>query len=252
MHNFFEPKNIPEDIKLVVPSRCMEGWFRERLPKAQIEVVRNGFDGNIYNQPPEVKREDFGLDKADKIILFAGRIARDKGLLELMQACSTFFSGDERYKLVIVGDPNAAKKGELVDYQNEVKDFAKYLDKQCIFLGGVHPDKIRHYYSLADVIAVPSITDEAFCMVALEAMASGRPVIASQRGAMAEFITHNETGFIFKEPLSAENMSEDIQYALSHPDAVKIANNAKTHAYENFTWEIVTEELQNVIRKWFP
>lgn len=47
-------------------------------------------------------------------------------------------------------------------------------------------------------------------------------------------------------------MAEDIQYALNHPDAVKIANNAKTHAYENFTWEIVTEELQNVIRKWFP
>ncbi|MTC74083.1 glycosyltransferase [Providencia sp. wls1919] len=252
MHNFFEPKDIPEDIKLIVPSRCMEGWFRERLPKAQIKVVRNGFDGDIYNQPPEVKREDFGLDKSDKIILFAGRIARDKGLLELMQACSTFFNGDDRYKLVIVGDPNAAKKGELVDYQNEVKDFAKHLDKQCIFLGGVHPDKIRHYYSLADVIAVPSITDEAFCMVALEAMASGLPVIASQRGAMVEFITHNETGFIFKEPLSAENMSEDIQYALNHPDAVKIANNAKTHAYENFTWEIVTEELQNVIRKWFP
>ncbi|WP_224059613.1 glycosyltransferase [Providencia alcalifaciens] len=252
MHNCFEPKDIPEDIKLIVPSRFMERWFRERLPKAQIEVVRNGFDGDIYNQPAEVKREDFGLDKSDKIILFAGRIARDKGLLELMQACSTFFSGDDRYKLVIVGDPNAAKKGELADYQNEVKDFAKHLDKQCIFLGGVHPDKIRHYYSLADVIAVPSITSEPFCMVALEAMASGRPVIASQRGAMVEFVTHNETGFIFKEPLSPENMAEDIQYALNHPDAVKIANNAKTHAYENFTWEIVTEELQNVIRKWFP
>ena len=89
-------------------------------------------------------------------------------------------------------------------------------------------------------------------MVALEAMASGRPVIASQRGAMVEFITHNETGFIFKEPLSPENIAEDIQYALNHPDAVKIANNAKMHAYENFTWEVVTEELQDVIRKWFP
>lgn len=114
MHNCFEPKDIPEDIKLIVPSRFMERWFRERLPKAQIEVVRNGFDGDIYNQPAEVKREDFGLDKSDKIILFAGRIARDKGLLELMQACSTFFSGDDRYKLVIVGDPNAAKKANLL------------------------------------------------------------------------------------------------------------------------------------------
>ncbi|MBO1915835.1 glycosyltransferase [Providencia rettgeri] len=49
-----------------------------------------------------------------------------------------------------------------------------------VFLGGVHPEKIRHYYSLADGY-VPSIAPEPFCMVALEAMASGRPVIASMR-----------------------------------------------------------------------
>lgn len=251
MHNFFEPNGIPSDIKLIVPSHIMKNWFRERLPNAHIEIVRNGFDGDIYAQSPEVKREDFNLDKSDKVILFAGRIARDKGLLELMQACNTFFKDNNDYKLVVVGDPNAAKKGELADYQNEVKDFAEYLGAQCIFVGGVHPDKIRHYYSIADIIATPSIADEAFCMVALEAMASGRPVIASQRGAMVEFITHNETGFIFREPLSPQSMAEDIQSALNHPDRLKIATNAREHAYNNFTWEIVTAELQSVIQKWY-
>lgn len=90
MHNLYEPKDVPEDIKIIVPSHFMKNWYRERLPNALIEVVRNGFDGEIYAQPPEVKREDFGLTAEDKIVLFAGRIARDKGLLELMQACETF------------------------------------------------------------------------------------------------------------------------------------------------------------------
>lgn len=251
MHNCFEPENLPEDIKLIVPSRFMQNWFRERLPHALIEVVRNGFDGEIYALPPEVQRENFGLNAKDKIVLFAGRIARDKGLLELMQACNTFFSDDKHYKLVIVGDPNAASKGELAKYQDEVKSYAKNLGDQCIFLGGVHPDKIRHYYSIADVIAVPSITNEPFCMVALEAMASGRPVIASQRGAMIEFVTHNETGFIFREPLSPIMMAEDIHHALNHPNAFDIAKNAKEYAYHNFTWEIVKDELQSVIHKWY-
>lgn len=116
MHNLYEPKDVPEDIKIIVPSHFMKNWYRERLPNAFIEVVRNGFDGEIYAQSPEVKREDFGLTVEDKIVLFAGRIARDKGLLELMQACETFFK-DPRYKLVIVGDPNAALKGELAQYQ---------------------------------------------------------------------------------------------------------------------------------------
>ncbi|EPI2106071.1 glycosyltransferase [Providencia rettgeri] len=230
----------------------MKNWYRERLPNALIEVVRNGFDGEIYAQPPEVKREDFGLTAEDKIVLFAGRIARDKGLLELMQACETFFKEDPRYKLVIVGDPNAALKGELAQYQDEVKDYAKNLGEQCIFLGGVHPEKIRHYYSLADVIAVPSIAPEPFCMVALEAMASGRPVIASQRGAMVEFISHNETGFIFRESLSPLSMAEDITSALNHPNSQEIAYHAKKHAYDNFTWEIVKDELMGVIAKWYP
>ncbi|EFE51466.1 MULTISPECIES: glycosyltransferase [Providencia] len=252
MHNLYEPKDVPEDIKIIVPSHFMKNWYRERLPNALIEVVRNGFDGEIYAQPPEVKREDFGLTAEDKIVLFAGRIARDKGLLELMQACETFFKKGPRYKLVIVGDPNAALKGELAQYQDEVKDYAKNLDEQCIFLGGVHPEKIRHYYSLADVVAVPSIAPEPFCMVALEAMASGRPVIASQRGAMVEFISHNETGFIFREPLSPLSMAEDITSALEHPNSQDIAYHAKKHAYDNFTWEIVKDELMRVIAKWYP
>ncbi len=80
---------------------------------------------------------------------------------------------------------------------------------------------------LLDVVAVPSIAPEPFCMVALEAMASGRPVIASQRGAMVEFISHNETGFIFREPLSPLSMAEDITSALEHPNSQDIAYHAK-------------------------
>ncbi|MEQ4671117.1 glycosyltransferase [Providencia manganoxydans] len=252
MHNCFEPTGVPSDIKLIVPSQFMHDWYRERLPNALIEVVRNGFAADIYALPPEVKREDVGINTDDKVILFAGRIARDKGLLELMQACRIIFKDNPNYKLVIVGDPNAANKGEMADYQNEIKAYANYLGEQCIFLGGVHPEKIRHFYSVADVIAVPSITSEPFCMVALEAMASGRPVIASQRGAMIEFITHNQTGFIFKEPLTAKSMADDIFNALNHPNAEEIASAAKQYAYENYTWEIVKDELVSVINKWYP
>ncbi|MEX6120637.1 glycosyltransferase [Providencia hangzhouensis] len=140
----------------------------------------------------------------------------------------------------------------MAQYQNEVKNFAKILGEQCICLGEVHPEKIRHYYALGDIIVVPSIEPESFCMVALEAMASARPVIASQRGAMVEFISHNETGFIFREPLSPLSMAEDITSALNHPNSREIAYHAKKHAYDNFTWEIVKDELMRVIAKWYP
>lgn len=252
MHNFFEPKNVPDDIKIIVPSRFMYDWFRERLPNAFIEVVRNGFDGDIYVLPAEIKRENYNLSVDDKIILFAGRIARDKGLLELMKACRLIFKENFNYKLVIVGDPNAALKGENAEYQNEIKNYAQSLGNQCIFVGGVHPEKIRHYYSIADIIAVPSIVNEPFCMVALEAMASGCAVIASQRGAMVEFIEHNKTGFLFREPLTMNSMAEDISNALNYSNIGQIADAAKQHAYDNFTWEIVKDELMGVVNRWYP
>ncbi|MDV5227307.1 glycosyltransferase [Providencia rettgeri] len=252
MHNCFEPIGVPSDIKLIVPSRFTHDWFRERLPNALIEVVRNGFDGDIYSLPSEVRREDFGLNSQDKVILFAGRITRDKGLLELMKACGTIFKSKANHKLVIIGDQNAASEGEHAIFQDEVKDYAKELGNQCIFLGGVHPEKIRSFYSIADIIAVPSLAHESFCMVALEAMASGCPVIASPRGAMTEFVKHNETGFVFREPLTAESMVDDINYALGHQSINQIAYVAKKHAYENFTWDIVRDELNRVICKWFP
>ena len=193
----------------------------------------------------------FTNKKSDQIILFAGRIAKDKGVLELMQACDTFFKHNPSLKLVIVGDPDAASKGEHAVYQDSVKEFAENLGKQCIFTGNVHPEKIRHYYSIADLIAVPSIANEPFCMVALEAMASGRPVIVSQRGAMVEFVDDKQTGFFFREPLTIESMSQDLECALATANIVEIAAQAREYAYQNFNWEIVTKELQSVIDKWY-
>lgn len=81
MHNCFEPQNVPANIKIIVPSHFTHNWFRERLPEASIEVVRNGFDGDIYSLPSDIKREDIGLNKNNNVILFAGRITRDKGCL---------------------------------------------------------------------------------------------------------------------------------------------------------------------------
>lgn len=251
MHNCFEPQNVPANIKIIVPSHFTHNWFRERLPEASIEVVRNGFDGDIYSLPSDIKREDIGLNKNDNVILFAGRITRDKGVLELMKACSILFKDRANYKLVIVGDINAASKGEHAEFQDEVKNYAHQLGEQCILLGGIHPEKMRHYYSIADLVAVPSIADESFCMVALEAMASGCSVIVSQRGAMVEFIKHNETGFIFREPLSAASMADDINNALNHDNRSQIADAGKQYAYDNFTWEIVKNELRSVIDKWY-
>ncbi|QCT19258.1 glycosyltransferase [Jejubacter calystegiae] len=254
MHNMLDPAPLPENVKIIVPSKFLSNWYEERKPQASIKIVPNGFSLENYQQLPEsqVVRSECGFKESDKIILFAGRFSPEKGIIELMRAVKMLHEKDSSIRLALIGNPEASIKGEKVAYQQEVKDFAKQnMTGYCFFLGSKSPDEMHKYFSLADLVAVPSIVDEAFCMVALEGMAAGKPVIVSPRGGMTEFVINGETGFHFSSPMSAESMASDLDKALKHPRRLEIASCAKNYAFSHYTWEHVSKDLERVLGEWF-
>ncbi|MCV5491217.1 glycosyltransferase, partial [Escherichia coli] len=88
-----------------------------------------------------------------------------------------------------------------------VREIAKRLKDRCIMLGSIPPEKMHCYYPLADLVVIPSQFQEPFCMVAIEAMGAGKPVLVSTRGGMTEFVKENTTGFHLKEPMTADSIS---------------------------------------------
>ncbi|MCV5473088.1 glycosyltransferase, partial [Escherichia coli] len=91
-----------------------------------------------------------------------------------------------------------------------------------------------NYYRLADLVVVPSQVEEAFCMVAVEAMAAGKPVLASQKGGISEFVLEGITGYHLAEPMTSESILADIKRVLADADRAQIAKNARNFVFSKY------------------
>lgn len=154
-------------------------------------------------------------------------------------------------KLVVVGDPYASRKGEKAEYQKKVLDAAKEIGTDCIMAGGQSPDQMHNFYHIADLVIVPSQVEEAFCMVAVEAMAAGKAVLASKKGGISEFVLDGITGYHLAEPMSSDSIINDINRALADKERHQIAEKAKSLVFSKYSWENVAQRFEEQMKSWF-
>ncbi|EBU3115374.1 lipopolysaccharide N-acetylglucosaminyltransferase [Salmonella enterica] len=255
MHNAFEPdEGLDKNVKMIVPSMFLKQHYQTYLPDADIAIVPNGIDLKAYqkNSAP-LQKSDLNISPEKKTIFFAGRISPDKGVTLLLQAFEQLLKerNDNDIELVVVGDYMSKSKGEKAAYQREVRELAERLKPHCHMVGGVTPEEIYNYYSLADLVVIPSQFQEPFCMVAIEAMGAGKPVLVSTRGGMTEFVKEGDTGFHLQEPMSPETIASDINKVLASPDLNDIALRGQRCVEEKFPWEKVTQQFEEVVNNWF-
>jgi len=166
--------------------------------RRKITIIPPGVDtSHFYPIPMDEAREYLGVDPNNKLVLFVGRIEPLKGLDTLIRAISwrrTFNPGQVTLA-VVGGDPNVSPQemtAEMTRIQKLCDDLC--MGRMVVFLGKRAQETLPYYYSAADVLVMPSHY-ESFGMVALEAMACGTPVIASQVGGLAFLIKDGETGY---------------------------------------------------------
>lgn len=252
MHNALEVKGLDADVKMIVPSIFLKDFYQAKLPQANIAIVPNGIDLEAYQASYEEKSKvDLGLSANDTVIFYAGRIVPDKGILQLLQAFEKISESHENLKLVVVGDHLEVSKSDKGAYQREVRNISERLNGKCLLLGSMSPEKMNNYYAVGDLVVIPSQVQEAFCMVAIEAMGAGKPVLVSTRGGMTEFVKHKQTGFHLREPMTVDSIAEDIVNTLKDKQLTNIALNGKKFVYEHYSWLGVTQVFEDVIRQWF-
>jgi glycosyltransferase involved in cell wall biosynthesis len=202
------------------------------LDGRKIEVIPNGINFKDYASIKSFPKEN--------IILYIGRIAFYKGLDSLLEAIPYVLKKVKEAKFLIVG-PDWGEVARLKRKAIELR-----IKEHVSFIGSVFGNEKLRYYAMAKVCVFPSYM-EAFGIAILEAMASGRPVVATNVGGITELIDHGKTGFLVppKEPKALANA---ISYLLCNPEiAMEIGERARLVA-RKFTWEETLHKTLNVYK----
>lgn len=142
-------------------------------------------------------------------ILFVGRLERVKGVEVLAQAIPLIISKLPQARFVFIGDdlPSARGASQRAELENALR--SANAAAQVEFLGGVDQPTLLQWYGQADICVVPSLLYESFSYTAAQAMAFGKPVVASRIGGIPETVDDGVSGILF-EPGDAAQLADAI------------------------------------------
>jgi len=225
-------------------------WLYE-VKTDNMVIIPPGVDvTHFYPIPKPDAREYIDLNCGMKMLLFVGRIEPLKGIDTLIRALAVLNQSGtlKRYQVclaIIGGDASVSDENmslEMAKLQELRTQFG--LENVVTFLGKRGQDTLPYYYSAADVVVMPSHY-ESFGMVALEAMACGTPVVASQVGGLAYLIQDGVTGYHVRDQdpeQLANRLSDILEDDLLHAE---MSQNATNYASE-YSWRVITDQVVEV------
>jgi phosphatidylinositol alpha-mannosyltransferase len=160
--------------------------FASRHVAGDFIIIPNGVSLKRFN-PDVLPLHKYRDDKLN--ILFVGRIEARKGLKYLIRAFARLKEDNPQVRLLIVGP------GVRLRHKYEAT-IAEQGIKDIVFVGPVTNEELPQYYATADIFCAPAIGRESFGMILLEAMASGRAVIASNIDGYNSVITNSQDGLL--------------------------------------------------------
>jgi len=225
--------------------------FLYQADESKIRIVPPGVDiTRFYPIPREEACEAIGIPPEDRMLLFVGRIEPLKGLDTLMRAIAILRECGVQchvphYLAVVGGDPSASGE-KLSDEMARLQTLRRelHLEDLVLFLGKRAQDTLPYYYSAADVLVMPSHY-ESFGMVALEAMACGTPVVASQVGGLAFLVQDGLTGYVVPDG-DPQALSDRLRLLLMDGELrQRMGLQAAAYARQ-YAWENIVERLLGV------
>ena len=215
--------------------------------KGNIDIIPCGTDIHRFGSwTKESARATLGLDQDEKVVFYVGRFDPRKGIETLVRAIGqSKLRGKEKLKLIIGGGSRPGQSDGIERDRIEGIVAELGMNDFTIFPGRLGDDMLPAYYAAADVCVVPSHY-EPFGLVAIEAMASGTPVVASDVGGLQFTVVPEETGLL-AAPKDEADFADAIDRILSNPDwRDQLGKGARARVESKFSWDGVAHQLSDL------
>ena len=215
----------------IAVSKMAEAYVSKHVP-GHYDIIPNGIDVERFS--PDVSPiEEFCDGKQN--ILFLGRLERRKGLIYLIKAYQQVKQAIPNSRLIIAGPGTRLRK----PYEKWVKNQGL---EDVVFVGYVSESDKPRYYKTADVYCSPATSRESFGIVLLEAMAVGKPIVASNIDGYSTVVTHGEDGLLVP-PKDSRGLAQALITVMSDETLRQQMGAMGRLKADEYSWEHVAQRV---------
>lgn len=260
LHNDFLNSETPDAKKIV--SKCYKivansEYIKKRIctisnvSPEKVYVNMNCLDNSSFEFPSEQQKNQiitrFNIDIHKKNIIYVGRIAKVKGVKELLLALKNIKDNDKWHLLIVGGKWFSSNYKDK--YYRELSSISKDFKEKISFLGYVKHEDIKTLYAISSVAVVPSIWEEPAGRVVLEAEAMKIPVVAANSGGIPEYVNEKSAIIIERDKLFIDNLSKGIEELINDTDKSALMGIEGLKYAQLFTAERYYTEILKIIEE---
>ena len=193
----------------------------------KVETVHNGIDLQRFTKQSQsiINRECLGLSKNDFILLYSGRINKDKGVSELIDSM-LLLKKTPNIKLLVLGSTFFGDVNNDDVFVKELKSKSIEIADRITFTGFIPYAQMSNYLSITDIAIIPSIWDDPFPTTVLEAQSMGLPIITTLRGGIPEEVSQENAILLDTDEHFIDNLANAILDLYQHPEKRKAMSQA--------------------------
>lgn len=210
----------------------------------KIQTLYNGINVKVFSSmnKQQKKRTDIGLSEDDFVMVYTGRLNKEKGVSELIDAM-LMLRDKPNIKLMIIGSPFFGNVANEDDFVRELKQKAEDIKDRIVFTGFIPHSQLPQYLKLSDIAVIPSLWDDPCPNTVLEAQAMGLPLITTCRGGIPEEVTENNAILLETDEHFVDNLAAAILDLFEHAEKRQQMASVALERRKLFTKEIYTKNF---------
>jgi len=223
----------------IAVSEAVRDYLAPYFP-GDYRIIPNGIDLECFSDPDLCPIERFDDGKLN--ILFVGRLEKRKGFKYLLRSFAQVKQAVPEVRLLVVGAYDKEDKAPFVLYarQHRLRDVR--------FVGQVLEDDLPHYYRTCDVFCAPSTGFESFGIILLEAMAAGKPIVASNIAGYRGVLEDGEEGLLV-QPEDERRLADALIRLLKDPALRGRMGRQGQAKAKDYSWHKVAQQVLDYYRE---